>query len=72
LLSPLQLGFGIPMGAEAVVHAARSYLYNLEHGSILLKLDYKNAFKQHQKAPNATFHVVQGPQNPPIIFDNSS
>ena len=32
------------MGAEAVVHAARSYLSNLEQGSMMLKLDYKNAF----------------------------
>ena len=41
-LSPYQLGFDIPKGIEAAVHAARSYL-NKAH-LLLLKLDFKNAF----------------------------
>ena len=44
LLRPLQLGFGIPLGAEAAAHAARLYLQNLLPGCILLKLDFANAF----------------------------
>ena len=43
-LSPLQLGFGIPLGAEAAVHAARKYLQDLSVNHSLLKLDFKNAF----------------------------
>ena len=44
LLSPRQLGCGVRGGAEAAVHAARSFLQNLSTGEVLLKLDFKNAF----------------------------
>ena len=44
LLFPRQLGFGSPMGAEAIVHAARSYLNGLEGDRLMFKLDFKNAF----------------------------
>ena len=44
LLAPHQLGYGIPLGAEATVHAARIYLYNLQPDNVLLKLDFRNAF----------------------------
>ena len=37
LLSAVQLGFGTPLGAEAAAHAV--WLY-----SVLVKLDFKNAF----------------------------
>ena len=49
LLSPLQLGFGITKGAEAVVHAARSYLADIKSGKVLLKLDFQNAFNSVQR-----------------------
>ena len=43
-LAPRQLGYGIPMGAEAAVHAACIFLHHLQPGHLLLKLDFKNAF----------------------------
>ena len=43
-LSPLQLGYGTPQGAEAAAHAARIYLDNIQADHPLLKLDFKNAF----------------------------
>ena len=44
LLAPRQLGFGIPRGAEAAVHATRHYVDNLQPGHLVLKLDFRNAF----------------------------
>ena len=44
VLFPHQLGFGTATGAEAAVHAARAYLYNLEDGHLMIKLDFRNAF----------------------------
>lgn len=44
LLAPLQLGYGTPMGSEAAVHAARTYLHQIQPGHLLLKVDFKNAF----------------------------
>ena len=42
---PNQLGVGTPKGAEAAVHALRSYLENPEtKDKVLLKIDFKNAF----------------------------
>ena len=42
---PNQLGVGTPKGAEAAVHALRSYLENPENkDKVLLKIDFKNAF----------------------------
>ena len=43
-LRPHQLGFGTPLGAEAAVHSARSYLHYLENDYLILKIDFKNAF----------------------------
>ena len=37
-LAPHQLGYGIPLGAEAAVHAARVFLPNLQLGHLILKL----------------------------------
>ena len=40
LLAPTQLGFGVPRGIEAAVHAARVYLGNLPQHHGLLKIDF--------------------------------
>ena len=40
----MQLGFGIQQGAEAAVHAARSFLTNLTENQVLLKINFCNAF----------------------------
>ena len=44
LLSPRQLGFGVPRGAEAAVRAARRYVDNMKSGQLLIKTDFRNAF----------------------------
>uniref|UniRef100_A0A1X7U4B2 Reverse transcriptase domain-containing protein n=1 Tax=Amphimedon queenslandica TaxID=400682 RepID=A0A1X7U4B2_AMPQE len=44
LLAPRQLGYGIPGGLEAAVHAARYFLRNMDDSSAFLKLDFRNAF----------------------------
>jgi hypothetical protein len=44
-LASSQLGFGIRFGAGAAVHAARSFLLNIDGGhQALLKIDFANAF----------------------------
>src|SRR6218665_1554416 len=42
--APLQLGVGTPGGCEAAAHAARRFLADLPSGSVLVKLDFNNAF----------------------------
>ena len=44
LLRPNQLGFGVRMGAEAAIHATRSFIESHCQNTILLKIDYTNAF----------------------------
>ena len=44
LLAHRQLGYGVSGGAEAVVHAARQYVSNLQPGDAVVKLDFRNAF----------------------------
>ena len=43
-LSPLQLGCGTPIGAEAVAHAARQFIHNIPDDHFLLNLDFKKEF----------------------------
>ncbi|XP_048485579.1 uncharacterized protein LOC125490434 [Plutella xylostella] len=49
-LQPLQLGFGVPLGCEAAIHAARSFAY-LRDGSdsIIFKVDLENAFNMVER-----------------------
>ena len=44
LLALHQLGYGVPLGVEAAVHATRIFLQNLQPGHLILKLDFRNAF----------------------------
>jgi hypothetical protein len=44
LFSPTQLGFGVPGGIEAAVHAGQKVLQNLPLDEALVKLDFSNAF----------------------------
>ena len=44
LLAPIQLGVGIPGGAEAAVHATRRWMTTMPDDSVLVKLDFTNAF----------------------------
>jgi len=45
LLAPRQLWIGVGDGAEAAVRATRRYMENMERGQLLVKIDFKNAFK---------------------------
>ena len=44
LLAPRQLGYGVRGGAEAAVHAARSFLSDMDPDAAMVKLDFSNAF----------------------------
>ena len=46
-----QLMYGVPLGAEAAVHATCVFLQNLQSGHHTLKLDFRNAFNcfRHDK-----------------------
>jgi hypothetical protein len=44
ILSPLQLGVGVPGGAEAAIHAARRYVSQMPDSHVVVKLDFTNAF----------------------------
>jgi hypothetical protein len=44
ILSPRQLGVGVKGGGEAIVHAARGFLLDLNPEEVLVKLDFTNAF----------------------------
>lgn len=49
LLAPHQLGYGLPLRAEAAVHAAHIFLHNLQPGQLIMKFDFRNAFNSlHQ------------------------
>ena len=43
VLSPLQLGYSTPLGAEAAVHVAQTY-HHIQLDHLLLKVDFRNAF----------------------------
>ena len=49
LLSPLQLGYGTLLGAEAAAHSARLYLKDLPPDHVLVKLNFKNAFNTDRR-----------------------
>ena len=44
LARPTQLGYGTRGGAEAVVHATRAYMSDIDETQVILKLDFRNAF----------------------------
>ena len=43
-LSPIQLGVGVPGGAEAALHCLRRYVNTMADDEIIVKLDFANAF----------------------------
>src|ERR1043165_673610 len=44
LLAPIQLGVGVPGGAEAAVHATHRRATSMPTNGVLVKLDFANAF----------------------------
>ena len=46
-LTPIQNGFGIKVGSEAIVHAARSFsLTQHDTAMAIVKFDFRNAFNE--------------------------
>ena len=54
LLAPHQLGYGVPLGAEAAIHAARIFLHNLQPGRLIVKLDFRKAFNSLRQDKTVT------------------
>ena len=81
-VTPLQLGYGIPRGAEAAAHAARLYLNNTQADHLFLKLDFKNAFNclgrdkmleaESQFAPDLYPFVHSAYEKPSSLFYGDS
>ena len=67
-LSPLQVGFGTSMGAEAAVHAGRAYLSKLDEGQLLLKLDFCNAFNCIRRDKMLLATLDKAPRLFPLAF----
>ena len=44
LISPIQLGVGVPGSCEAAVHVARRYAEDMPDDLVIVKLDFLNAF----------------------------
>ena len=60
LFTPRQLGYGIRGGAEAIVHAGRKFLHNMDPEHVLIKLDFCNAFNsiRRDKMLEAVFELA--------------
>ena len=67
LLAPHQLGFGVPLGAEAAVHASRVYLQDMPDHHLLLKLDFRNAFNSLRRDKMLMAVRENAPQLFPLV-----
>ena len=70
-LFPHQLGVSIPGGAEAIVHAARSFCSskrNSEEPALLLKIDFENAFNSIRRDNFLRIVKVELPTIYPYIY----
>ena len=61
LLRPNQLGFGVRLGADAAVHATRSFIESHCNNTVLLKIDFANAFNSiyHEKFSQLQVNICQ-------------
>ena len=71
-LSPIQLGFGVPHGAKAVVHVARQYLSNLPADCFIMKLDSTNAFNSIRRDRMLNCVRVNSRNFPFFVFSSYS
>ena len=67
LMAPHQFGFGIPLGAEAAVHATRVYLQDMPDHHLLLKLDFRNAFNSLRRDKMLLAVCEKAPQLFPLV-----
>ena len=59
ILQLFQLGYGCKRGAEAIVHAVRLFLSDASVAeTVLLKLNFKNAFNNQTRLPFAMCEEV--------------
>ena len=56
------------MGAEAAVHAARSYLHNMQSNQLLLKIDFRNAFNSIRRDKMLLSVLEYAPEIYPLVF----
>ena len=68
LLRPLQLGYGTPLGAEAAVHVARTYLHNMQSNQLILKIDFRNAFNSIRRDKMLLSLLEHVPEIYPLVF----
>ena len=66
-LASHQLGYGIPLGAEAAVHAACRYLQEMYEGYLLLKVDFHNAFNTLRRDKMLTAVDEMAPELFPLV-----
>ena len=67
-LSPLQLGYGTRLGAEAAIHSARTYLRELQPDYVMIKLDFQNAFNSVRRDKVLEAARVHIPELYPYVF----
>lgn len=72
LLSPLQLGYGTPLGAEAAVHTACTYLHNMHPESLMLKVDFCNAFNSIRRDKVLHSVLELAPEIYPLFFQHTA
>ena len=72
LLSLLQLGYGTPLGAEAAVHTARTYFHNMHPESLMLKVDFCNAFNSIRRDKVLHSVLELAPEIYPLVFSACS
>ena len=68
LLAPRQLGYGVKMGAEIAVHAARFYLRDLDLSKAILKMDFRNAFNSIRRDKMLGAVRENVPELSPFVF----
>ena len=72
LLSPKQLGYGVKGGAEAAVHATRSFLTSLAVGRAVVKLDFQNAFNSIHRDKMLEATRALAPEIFPFVYSSYS
>ena len=68
ILSPLQLGYATPLGAEAAIHSARQYLVDLPADHGMVKLDFRNAFNSVRRDKVLESALEHTPELYPFIY----
>ena len=69
LLAPQQLGFGVPQGAEAAVHASRLYLQDMQEDHLMLKVDFRNAFNSLRRDKMLAAGGEMAPELFPLVYN---